>query len=150
MNVRPATLFLLLLIFALVYFCFQAFESERDKDLMKPFFFSPLQHPTLSASGRHSPRSGNIGHITRIANKLVQLSSRNDQIQSYLQVHNYLLALLWKFRQFCCFSAHVMQTILMKSMQSNLRWRLVFCLVIASGWFYVAYDFLYKPLFIFV
>ncbi|CAA6662442.1 unnamed protein product [Spirodela intermedia] len=53
--------------------------------LIISLFYFFLQHPTLSASGRNSPRSGNIGHITRIANKLVQLSSRNDQIQSYLQ-----------------------------------------------------------------
>lgn len=43
--------------------------------------------PTLPATGRHLPRMGNLGHITRIANKLVQMGNANDQIHSYLQVN---------------------------------------------------------------
>ncbi|MBA0669181.1 hypothetical protein Goklo_002027, partial [Gossypium klotzschianum] len=41
--------------------------------------------PTLPAAGKHAPRAGNIGHITRISNKLVQLGSSNSCIQAYLQ-----------------------------------------------------------------
>ncbi|KAK9128076.1 hypothetical protein Syun_016873 [Stephania yunnanensis] len=41
--------------------------------------------PTSSAAGRNSPRAGLHGHITRISNKLLQLSNGNNQIQMYLQ-----------------------------------------------------------------
>ncbi|XP_010541326.1 PREDICTED: serine/threonine-protein phosphatase 6 regulatory subunit 3-like isoform X2 [Tarenaya hassleriana] len=44
--------------------------------------------PTLPAVGRQAPRVGNIGHITRIANKLVHLSTSNSQIKSFLQDNN--------------------------------------------------------------
>lgn len=43
------------------------------------------QQPTLPASGKRAPRAGNIGHITRISNKLVQLGNSNSRIQTYLQ-----------------------------------------------------------------
>ncbi|GMI92008.1 hypothetical protein like AT1G30470 [Hibiscus trionum] len=41
--------------------------------------------PTVSAEGRAPPRIGNIGHLTRISNKLVQLGNSNGEIQAYLQ-----------------------------------------------------------------
>eukprot|EP00268_Persea_americana_P025306 TRINITY_DN2466_c0_g1_i6.p1 TRINITY_DN2466_c0_g1~~TRINITY_DN2466_c0_g1_i6.p1 ORF type:complete len:584 (-),score=119.25 TRINITY_DN2466_c0_g1_i6:1229-2980(-) len=41
--------------------------------------------PTLPAAGKHLPRTGNLGHITRIANKLVQMGNVNDGIHAYLQ-----------------------------------------------------------------
>ncbi|KAK4763314.1 hypothetical protein SAY86_009082 [Trapa natans] len=41
--------------------------------------------PTLPSAGKLAPRAGNIGHITRISNKLVQLSSSNRRIQNFLQ-----------------------------------------------------------------
>eukprot|EP00268_Persea_americana_P034172 TRINITY_DN3381_c0_g1_i1.p1 TRINITY_DN3381_c0_g1~~TRINITY_DN3381_c0_g1_i1.p1 ORF type:complete len:752 (-),score=160.43 TRINITY_DN3381_c0_g1_i1:571-2826(-) len=44
--------------------------------------------PTVPAEGRSPPRIGNIGHLTRLSNKLIQLGSNNDQIQAYLQDNN--------------------------------------------------------------
>ncbi|KAJ4702988.1 Serine/threonine-protein phosphatase 6 regulatory subunit 3 [Melia azedarach] len=44
--------------------------------------------PTVPAEGRSSPRIGNIGHLTRISNKLVQLGNNNSEIQAYLQGNN--------------------------------------------------------------
>ncbi|KAF6166093.1 hypothetical protein GIB67_023803 [Kingdonia uniflora] len=41
---------------------------------------------TIPTEGRSPPRIGNIGHITRIANKLVYLGNNNNQIQALLQV----------------------------------------------------------------
>ncbi|KAE8727672.1 serine/threonine-protein phosphatase 6 regulatory subunit 3-like isoform X2 [Hibiscus syriacus] len=41
--------------------------------------------PILPAVGKHAPRAGNIGHITHISNKLIQLGSSNSSIQAYLQ-----------------------------------------------------------------
>ncbi|KAE8664565.1 SIT4 phosphatase-associated family protein isoform 3 [Hibiscus syriacus] len=41
--------------------------------------------PTVSAEGRAPPKIGNIGHLTRICNKLVQLGNSNGEIQAYLQ-----------------------------------------------------------------
>ncbi|OIT06162.1 PREDICTED: serine/threonine-protein phosphatase 6 regulatory subunit 3 [Nicotiana attenuata] len=41
--------------------------------------------PTASVEGRSPPRIGNIGHVTRIANKLVQLRNKNNGIQLRLQ-----------------------------------------------------------------
>ncbi|RWW22293.1 hypothetical protein GW17_00013512, partial [Ensete ventricosum] len=40
---------------------------------------------TVSAEGRIPPRIGNIGHMTRIANKLVHLGSNKSIIQTHLQ-----------------------------------------------------------------
>ncbi|KAF8413515.1 hypothetical protein HHK36_001505 [Tetracentron sinense] len=41
--------------------------------------------PTVSAEGRSPPRIGNIGHMTRVSNKLIQLGNNNSQIQAHLQ-----------------------------------------------------------------
>jgi len=41
--------------------------------------------PTLPSEGKAPPRIGNIGHITRIANKLIQLANNNSTIRSHLQ-----------------------------------------------------------------
>jgi hypothetical protein len=45
-----------------------------------------LMQPTLPAAGKQAPRVGNLGHITRISNKLVQLGNSSSRIQTYLQV----------------------------------------------------------------
>lgn len=48
--------------------------------------------PTVPAEGRKPLRIGNIGHMTRISNKLLQLANSNVEIQSHLQVyHNSVL-----------------------------------------------------------
>ncbi|GAV67258.1 SAPS domain-containing protein [Cephalotus follicularis] len=44
--------------------------------------------PTVPAEGRSPPRIGNIGHLTHISNKLVQLGTNNSEIQAYLQEHS--------------------------------------------------------------
>ncbi|KAF2317887.1 hypothetical protein GH714_041207 [Hevea brasiliensis] len=41
--------------------------------------------PTIPADGRPPPRIGNIGHLTRISNKLVQLGNNNGDILACLQ-----------------------------------------------------------------
>ncbi|KAL0542625.1 hypothetical protein IC582_017697 [Cucumis melo] len=41
--------------------------------------------PTVPAEGRSPPRIGNIGHLTHISNKLVQLANNSSEIQSHLQ-----------------------------------------------------------------
>ncbi|KAI8568448.1 hypothetical protein RHMOL_Rhmol02G0200300 [Rhododendron molle] len=41
--------------------------------------------PTIPAEGKLAPRIGNIGHTTRISNKLVQVGNNNSDIQAYLQ-----------------------------------------------------------------
>ena len=48
---------------------------------------SQLQ-PTVPAEGRKPLRIGNIGHLTRISNKLLQLANSNAEIQSHLQVYH--------------------------------------------------------------
>ncbi|CDY48149.1 BnaCnng15910D [Brassica napus] len=40
--------------------------------------------PTIPAAGKQAPRVGNIGHISRISNKLVQLSTNNNLIKTFL------------------------------------------------------------------
>ncbi|KHG10743.1 Serine/threonine-protein phosphatase 6 regulatory subunit 3 [Gossypium arboreum] len=55
---------------------------EAEKNCM---LGSDPNMPTVSAEGRPSPKIGNIGHLTRISNKLVQLGNSNWDIQSYLQ-----------------------------------------------------------------
>ncbi|KAL4200695.1 hypothetical protein AMTRI_Chr02g212500 [Amborella trichopoda] len=46
------------------------------------------EKPTMPADGKSPPRIGNIGHITRLANKLVQLGNNNSQVHAYLQENN--------------------------------------------------------------
>ncbi|CAH8357869.1 unnamed protein product [Eruca vesicaria subsp. sativa] len=53
--------------------------ADRDSDL------SGDRQPTVAATGKKILRVGYIGHITRISNKIVQLSCSNDQIKAYLQ-----------------------------------------------------------------
>ncbi|KAG9445597.1 hypothetical protein H6P81_011725 [Aristolochia fimbriata] len=64
----------------------------RDCNLITKFVhtdkhpvLSDSDTPTFGAVGRKSPRVGNIGHITRIANKIVQLANGNNHINGYLQ-----------------------------------------------------------------
>ncbi|CAF2074748.1 unnamed protein product, partial [Brassica napus] len=44
--------------------------------------------PTIPVAGKQAPRVGNIGHISRISNKLVQLSTNNNLIKTSLEEHN--------------------------------------------------------------
>nr|XP_004233174.1 serine/threonine-protein phosphatase 6 regulatory subunit 3 isoform X2 [Solanum lycopersicum] len=55
-------------------------EAEKNSTLA-----ADQSKPTASVEGRTPPRIGNIGHVTRIANKLVQLGNNNNGIQSRLQ-----------------------------------------------------------------
>ncbi|KAL8192249.1 hypothetical protein R6Q57_027916 [Mikania cordata] len=43
------------------------------------------KNPTLPAEGRTPPRIGNIGHVTRMANKLIEQGANNTYIESCLQ-----------------------------------------------------------------
>ncbi|XP_041026646.1 serine/threonine-protein phosphatase 6 regulatory subunit 3-like isoform X2 [Juglans microcarpa x Juglans regia] len=55
-------------------------EAEKNNKLE-----TDSNKPTVPAEGRSPPRIGNIGHLTRISNKLVQLGNSSSQIQAYLQ-----------------------------------------------------------------
>ncbi|CAN6573806.1 unnamed protein product [Malus baccata var. baccata] len=46
--------------------------------------------PTVPDEGRSPPRLGNIGHLTRISNKIIQLGNNNSEIQAYLQVRTFI------------------------------------------------------------
>ncbi|KAL0321397.1 UNVERIFIED_CONTAM: Serine/threonine-protein phosphatase 6 regulatory subunit [Sesamum radiatum] len=41
--------------------------------------------PTVPAKGKSPPRIGNIGHLTRMANKLIQMGNSNSEIQTFLE-----------------------------------------------------------------
>jgi len=55
-------------------------EAEKNSALS-----IDLTKRTLSSEGRTPPRVGFVGHITRIANKLIHLANSNLTIQSHLQ-----------------------------------------------------------------
>lgn len=55
-------------------------EAEKNCELP-----TDPKKPTIPAEGRAPPRIGNIGHLTRISNKLVQLGNNNTEVQAYLQ-----------------------------------------------------------------
>ncbi|XP_051124991.1 uncharacterized protein LOC127247254 [Andrographis paniculata] len=55
-------------------------EAEKNSSLA-----SDTSKPTIPAEGKSAPRIGNIAHMTRIANKLVQLANNNSVIQTFLQ-----------------------------------------------------------------
>ncbi|KAL8113289.1 hypothetical protein AgCh_020557 [Apium graveolens] len=57
-------------------------EAEKNSTLT-----TDMNKPTVPAEGRSHPRLGNIGHVTRISNKLVQMGSNSD-IQTFLQETN--------------------------------------------------------------
>ncbi|RYR42887.1 hypothetical protein Ahy_A08g039323 isoform B [Arachis hypogaea] len=57
--------------------------------------------PTVPATGKRAPRVGNIGHITRVANKLIHLSHNRSNILSCLQVGYVFFLMYRKFRPFC-------------------------------------------------
>ncbi|XP_052185073.1 uncharacterized protein LOC127796751 [Diospyros lotus] len=50
-----------------------------------PILSRDLNQPTLPADGKWTPRAGNLGHITRISNKLAQLETSDNCIQAFLQ-----------------------------------------------------------------
>jgi hypothetical protein len=45
-----------------------------------------LLQPTVPASEKAPPRIGNLGHITRLANKLIQAANNNPEIKAHLEV----------------------------------------------------------------
>ncbi|KAA8519377.1 hypothetical protein F0562_013633 [Nyssa sinensis] len=55
-------------------------EAENNSTLS-----TDQNKPTVPAEGRPPPKIGNMGHITRISNKLVQLGNNNNDIQAHLQ-----------------------------------------------------------------
>ncbi|KAG7947211.1 hypothetical protein I3843_14G082200 [Carya illinoinensis] len=55
---------------------------QTDKE---PILSDDSNQPTIPAAGKRAPRVGNIGHIRRISNKLVQLGNSQSHIQACLQ-----------------------------------------------------------------
>ncbi|PIN15055.1 SAP family cell cycle dependent phosphatase-associated protein [Handroanthus impetiginosus] len=55
---------------------------QTDKS---PAVSGELNLPTLPVTGRCAPRAGYLGHLTRIANKLVQLGNSDNRIQTQLK-----------------------------------------------------------------
>ncbi|URE22645.1 serine threonine-protein phosphatase 6 regulatory subunit [Musa troglodytarum] len=53
-----------------------------EKELIR---LGAIKRATISAEGQSPPRIGNSGHMTRIANKLIQLGNNNSLIQTHLQ-----------------------------------------------------------------
>ncbi|KAL3618555.1 hypothetical protein CASFOL_037637 [Castilleja foliolosa] len=53
---------------------------QSDKS---PTLYGEHNLPTIPASGRHAPRAGYFGHLTRIAHKLIQMGS--SVVQNHLQ-----------------------------------------------------------------
>ncbi|GKV31615.1 hypothetical protein SLEP1_g40291 [Rubroshorea leprosula] len=58
-------------------------EAEKNFKLT-----SDLSKPTVAAEGRSPPKIGNIGHLTHVSTKLVQLGNNNAEVQAYLQENN--------------------------------------------------------------
>ncbi|XP_071711802.1 uncharacterized protein [Rutidosis leptorrhynchoides] len=54
---------------------------QTDKS---PILSREVDQPT-SATGKYAPRLGNLGHVTRIANKIVQLGNGDSRIQKHFQ-----------------------------------------------------------------
>lgn len=57
-----------------------------EADEMPFLIDEPIKH-TAPTCGRPPPKRGNLGHITRIANRLCHLGNTNIHIQAYLQAH---------------------------------------------------------------
>eukprot|EP01018_Ginkgo_biloba_P018105 Gb_14287 [translate_table: standard] len=52
-----------------------------------PLIVADTGKPTAPTCGKAPPRTGNMGHMTRIANRLCQLGNTNLQIQGHLQAN---------------------------------------------------------------
>ncbi|KAI3843754.1 hypothetical protein MKW92_035211 [Papaver armeniacum] len=50
-----------------------------------PILSGGSDQPTSCSAGKQVPRAGNLGHITRISNRLIQLGNGNSHIQAFLQ-----------------------------------------------------------------
>ncbi|XP_051128735.1 uncharacterized protein LOC127249787 isoform X2 [Andrographis paniculata] len=62
---------------------------ERILEVDKDFILAVNPNkPTIPAEGRSAPRIGNMGHLTRVANKLMQLGNSNNMIHTFLQENN--------------------------------------------------------------
>nr|GMD22630.1 serine/threonine-protein phosphatase 6 regulatory subunit 3-like isoform X3 [Ipomoea batatas] len=55
---------------------------QTDK---QPTLYWDVNQPTKPAAGKQAPRKGNIGHITRICNKLGQLGNTDSRIRVHLE-----------------------------------------------------------------
>ncbi|XP_020102860.1 serine/threonine-protein phosphatase 6 regulatory subunit 3-B isoform X2 [Ananas comosus] len=55
-------------------------EAEKQPTLQ-----SDSTKPTVRSEGKSPPRIGNVGHMTRLANKLIQLGNNNCTILTHLQ-----------------------------------------------------------------
>ncbi|CAB4282783.1 unnamed protein product [Prunus armeniaca] len=53
-----------------------------------PLLTSDTSKPTVPAAGKSAPRAGNLGHITRISNKLIQLGNSQSRVKACLQEHS--------------------------------------------------------------
>ncbi|CAL8999539.1 unnamed protein product [Prunus brigantina] len=53
-----------------------------------PFLSGDTSKPTVPAAGKSAPRAGNLGHITRISNKLIQLGNSQSRVKACLQEHS--------------------------------------------------------------
>ncbi|CAN4097649.1 unnamed protein product [Withania somnifera] len=51
----------------------------------EPTVSSDENQPTVSATAKCAPRMGNIGHIIRISNKLIQLGKNDNLIQAHIE-----------------------------------------------------------------
>ncbi|KAF4379343.1 hypothetical protein F8388_013561 [Cannabis sativa] len=58
-------------------------EAEKNTTLT-----ADSNKPTVPAEGRSLPRIGNIGHITRLSNKINQLGNTNSDVQALLQANS--------------------------------------------------------------
>nr|GMD17582.1 serine/threonine-protein phosphatase 6 regulatory subunit 3-like isoform X1 [Ipomoea batatas] len=55
---------------------------QTDK---QPTLSSDVNQATIPAAGKKAPRMGNIGHLTRISNKLVQLGNNDSRVWAHLE-----------------------------------------------------------------
>nr|GLL31078.1 serine/threonine-protein phosphatase 6 regulatory subunit 3-like isoform X1 [Ipomoea trifida] len=55
---------------------------QTDK---QPTLSSDVNQATIPAAGKKAPRMGNIGHLTRISNKLVQLGNNDSRVRAHLE-----------------------------------------------------------------
>ncbi|KAH9617342.1 hypothetical protein KSS87_009170 [Heliosperma pusillum] len=84
---------------SIIYSCLESGNASviehlfEDCDLIRkildadkhPILSADMNLPTVPAADKRGPRAGNLGHISRIANKVVQLGQSNKSIQANTQ-----------------------------------------------------------------
>ena len=84
-----------------------------------PVFMGVQPRPAVSKS---PTRIGNMGHLTRLANRINQASNSNPTIQGHLQVHGVSSYSVWWWCTHVSYDLQVVADLCSVGLQGNPKW----------------------------